>query len=161
MTRKRKVAVIIIVLLLAGFAGCFVSALKRARFVARQTMCVHNLKILALQLRMYADDHDGAFPDKWSTLVAYPEFGGSDILEIFVCPEQRRRYKVTGPEDVDERSSYALVPGLHITDDKDTILAYEKGDNHGGIGHSLIYLDGRGAWDPPSNWHWTARRPSP
>jgi hypothetical protein len=152
MTRKRKTAVVIIVLVVAGFAGCFVSALKRARFAARQTMCVHNLKIIAQELRMYADEHDGAFPDKWSTLLAYAEFGASDILEIFVCPEQRRRYKVTGPEDVDERSSYVLVPGLRTTDDKDTILAYEKGDNHGGIGHSVLYLDTRGGWDPPSNF---------
>jgi hypothetical protein len=53
---------------------------------------------------------------------------------------------------VDERSTYVLVSGLRPTDDKDTVLAYEKGDNHGGIGHSVLYLDGRGGWDPPSNW---------
>jgi len=160
MTRRRSVAVLIIVLLLAGFAGCFVSALNRARFAARQTMCVHNLKVIAIQLRMYADEHDGAFPDKWSTLVTYLQTTTPEWLDQFVCPEQSRRYEkehgvpytVTGPEDVDERSSYVLVPGLRMTDDKNTILAYEKGDNHGGIGHSLIYIDGRGGWDPPSNW---------
>jgi hypothetical protein len=152
MTRRRKVAVVVIVLVLAGFAGCFVSALSRARFAARQTMCVHNLKLIAMQLRMYADEHDGAFPDKWSTLAAYHEVAVSDMLEIFVCPEQIRRYTVSSPADIDELSSYVLVPGLRMTDDKDTILAYEKGDNHGGIGHSVLYLDGRGGWDPPSNW---------
>jgi len=167
MTRKRKAAVVvIIVLVVLGFlalAARFRSYLDYVRRETRQTLCVHNLKMIALQVRMYADEHDGAFPDKWSTLVADPVFGFSDALEIFVCPEQSIQYKkthgapytVTGAEDVDERSSYVLVPGLHITDDKDTILAYEKGDNHGGIGHSLIYLDGRGAWDPPSNWYWT------
>ena len=149
MTGRRKVAVVIIVLVLAGFAGCFVSALNRARFVARQTMCVHNLKLIAMQLRMYADEHDGAFPDKWSTLVADLNIGS---FEIFVCPQQIRRYTVSSPADIDELSSYVLVPGLHMTDDKDTILAYEKGDNHGGIGHSVLYLDGRGGWDPPSNY---------
>jgi hypothetical protein len=160
MTRRRKVAVVVIVLVLAGFAGCFVSALNRAGFAARQIRCVHHLKLIALQLRMYADEHDGAFPDKWSSLAAYPEVAVSDMLEIFVCPEQSRRhertygvpYTVSGAEDIDELSSYVLVPGLHMTDDKDTILAYEKGDNHGGIGHSVLYLDTRGGWDPPSNW---------
>ena len=160
MTRKRKTAVVIIVLVVAGFAGCFVSALSRARFAARQTMCVHNLKLLGLPLKMYADEHDGAFPDKWSTLISDPDFFSSDMFEVFVCPMHSKRYEkehgvpltVTGPEDVDERSSYVLVPGLHMTDDKDTILAYEKGDNHGGIGHSVLYLDTRGGWDPASNW---------
>ena len=164
MTRKRKAAAVIIVLVLLVFVGLavpFSSYLRLVRREVRQTLCVHNLKLIALQLRMYADEHDGAFPDKWSTLVADPEYGASDMLEIFVCPEQSRRYEktygvpytVSGPEDVDERSSYVLVPGLRMTDDKDTILAYEKGDNHGGIGHSVLYLDTRGGWDPPSNWH--------
>jgi hypothetical protein len=160
MTRKRKTAVVIIVLVVAGFAGCFVSALKRGRFAARQTMCVHNLKLLGLPLKMYADEHDGAFPDKWSTLTSDPDFFDYDMFEVFVCPMHSKRYEkehgvpltVTGPEDVDERSSYVLVPGLRTTDDKDTILAYEKGDNHGGIGHSVLYLDTRGGWDPPSNY---------
>lgn len=157
MTRRRKAAAVIIALVLAGVAGCFVSGLNRARFAARQTMCVHNLKLIGMQLRMYAEEHEGAFPDKWSTLVADLNTGS---LEIFVCPEESRRhrkmygvpYTVSGPEHVDERSSYVLVTGLHMTDDKDMLLAYEKGGNHGGIGHSLLYLDLRGGWDPPSNW---------
>jgi hypothetical protein len=160
MTRKRKTAVVTIVLVVAGFAGCFVSALNRARFEARQTMCVHNLKLLGLPLKMYAEKHDGAFPDKWSTLISDPDLFSSDMLELFVCPMHSKRYEkehgvpytVSGRDDVDECSSYVLVPGLHMTDDKDTILAYEKGDNHGGIGHSVLYLDTRGGWDPPSNY---------
>jgi hypothetical protein len=161
MTRKRSVVVVIIialvVLMCAGLAIRFFSYLDYVRRETRQTMCVHNLKLLAMQLRMYADEHDGAFPDKWSTLV---EDLNIESFEIFVCPEHSRRYRkthgvpytVSGAADVDQRSSYALVPGLRMTDDKDTIVAYEKGDNHGGIGHSVLYLDGRGGWDPPSNW---------
>ena len=123
-------------------------------------MCVHNLKIIALQLRMYAEAHDCAFPDTWSTLITDMYAPGTippDEFEIFVCPNLSREYKKThgvpsGPEDIDQLSSYVLVGGLHMTDDKDTIIAYEKGDNHGGIGHSLLYVDFRGGWDPPSNW---------
>ena len=164
MHRKRKAAVVVIValvvLVFVGLAIPFSSYLRLVRREVRQTMCVHNLKLIALQLRMYADEHDGAFPDKWSTLVADREIGASEMSEFFVCPEHSRRYEeeygvpytVSGPEDIDERSSYVLVPGLHMTDDKDSILAYEKGDNHGGIGHSVMHLDGRGGWDPPSNW---------
>jgi len=157
MTRRRKVALVVVALGFAFLSVSFVRGLNRARRSARQTMCVHNLKVIGLQLRMYAEAHDGAFPDTWSTLVADPEFGASDILDIFVCPNLSRGYKRThgvpsGPEDIDELSSYVLVGGLPMTDDKDTIIAYEKGDNHGGIGHSVLYLDTRGGWDPPSNW---------
>jgi hypothetical protein len=163
MTIKRKATVVIIVLVvlvLAGLAIPFFSYLNYVRRETRQTLCVHNLKLIGLQLRMYADEHAGAFPDKWSTLVTDHEIRASEMLEFFVCPEHSRRYEetygvpytVSGPADLDERSSYALVPALHMTDDKDTILVYEKGDNHDAIGHSVLYLDGRGGWDPPSNW---------
>jgi hypothetical protein len=163
MTRKRKIAVVIIalvVLVLVALAFPVSSYLRLVRRGVRQTLCVHNLKLLGLPLKMYADEHDGAFPDKWSTLISDPDFFDYDMFEVFVCPMHSERYEkehgvpltVTGPEDVDERSSYVLVPGLRTTDDKDTILAYEKGDNHGGIGHSVLYLDTRGGWDPPSNY---------
>ena len=163
MTRKRKTAVVIIVLVVLAFVGLaipFSSCLRRSRRDVGQTLCVHNLKLLGLPLKMYADEHDGAFPHKWSTLISDPDIFSSDMFEVFVCPMHSKRYEkehgvpltVTGPEDVDERSSYVLVPGLRTTDDKDTILAYEKGDNHGGIGHSVLYLDTRGGWDPPSNY---------
>jgi hypothetical protein len=163
MTRRRKVVVAALVGVLIGFTVACVRFTRYVRFVrrdVRQTLCVHNLKMLALQLKMYAEEHDGAFPDKWSTLVSDTDLFPPDMLEIFVCPAGSREYEkehgvpltVSGPEDVDERSTYVLVSGLRPTDDKDTVLAYEKGDNHGGIGHSVLYLDGRGGWDPPSNW---------
>ena len=38
------------------------------------------------------------------------------------------------------------------TSDIVSVIAYEKEDNHFGKGRSLLYLDGRGAWEPPENW---------
>jgi hypothetical protein len=45
------------------------------------------------------------------------------------------------------------VPGLSPGGDKDTVIVYEKEDNHFARGRSVLYLDGRGAWEPPKNWH--------
>jgi hypothetical protein len=156
MTRSKKVVLFVVAVTLAAFAVNLAFAISRAKRTERQIHCVHHLKLIAMQLRMYADKHDGAFPDTWSRLVTDLQIS-PDAFDIFVCPNLSREYKKThgvpsGPEDIDELSSYVLVSGLHITDDKDTIIAYEKGDNHGGIGHSVLYLDGRGGWDPPSNW---------
>ena len=60
MTRKRKAAVVIIVLVVLVFVGLAIpvsSYLERVRRDVRQTLCVHNLKVIAIQLRMYADEH--------------------------------------------------------------------------------------------------------
>lgn len=143
-------------LALAFFLFC---RLQNARQSARRTMCVHNLKILAIGLESYAEEHDGRFPDRLSAL--YPTY--ITTLDVFVCPELRVKYKrdcgvphpfssEPTPEQIDSLCSYALVPGLSTSDDKDTVIAYEKVDNHSGMGRSLLYLDGHGAWEPPENW---------
>lgn len=133
--------------------------LKDARCSARQTMCVHNLKFLAIGLKAYADDHDGRFLDRLSAL--WPEYVVS--LEVFVCPEVqvvcRRKHGVSHPypnnpdaDTIERMSNYEYVPGHTISDPADTVIAYEKVDNHYGRGRSLLYLDGHGAWEPPKNW---------
>lgn len=52
-------------------------------------MSVHNLKILAIGFKMYADYHGGRFPDKFSAL--YPEYVTE--LKMLICPELQRVYK--------------------------------------------------------------------
>ena len=123
-------------------------------------MCVHNLKILSIALNGYADEHEGQFPDSLSAL--YPEWGMD--LGVFICPELRKKYKrergIPHPftsddptsAEIDALCSYAYVPGLSPDGNKDTVIAYEKEDNHFGKGRSLLYLDGRGAWEPPEHW---------
>jgi hypothetical protein len=134
-------------------------SLRYARADASRIMCVHNLKVLALNLKMYADEHEGQFPDKFSAL--YPRYFAE--VYVFVCPELSARYKrergiphpfspEPTPDEIDSLSSYVLVPGLTTSDDKDTVVVYEKKDSHSGMGRSLLYLDGRGAWEPPKNW---------
>ncbi len=133
--------------------------LREARRAAFRTSCVHNLKILALCLKMYAEDHEGHFPDRLSKL--YPKYITDPAF--LICPEIRtRKEKAWGathpfsanptPDEFDALSSYTYVSGFTTADDKNTIIAYEKQDNHFGMGRSLLYLDGHGAWEPPENW---------
>ena len=109
---------------------------------------------------MYAEEHEGRFPDRLSAL--YPE--SVQDLRMLVCPEQRNRgvekdgvpYPFSSndptPDEINEACSYAYVRELSPGGDPDTVIAYEKKDNHFGKGRSLLYLDGRGAWEPPGNW---------
>ncbi|MFA6239458.1 MAG: hypothetical protein WC655_00930 [Candidatus Hydrogenedentales bacterium] len=134
-------------------------ALQDARKKTYQTRCVHNLKFISMALSQYAKDNDGSYPNSLSAL--YPEY--LPDLDAFVCPQLRVPFESERgtqhpfapgpkPEEIDSLGSYALVPGLSANGDKDTVVAYEKEDNHSGRGRSLLYLDGRGAWEPPENW---------
>ncbi len=133
--------------------------LDTARHSTRQTLCVHNLKMLATGLKLYADEHDGRFPDRLSALS--PKYIPG--LECLICPEAQsvcmRDHGVPhpfppspDPDTIEKLSSYAYVPGLKTSDPADTVIAYERVDNHFGRGRSLLYLDGHGAWEPPKNW---------
>lgn len=158
---KHKVSLGVVALVLLFGLSAFVvwPCLKEARASARQTMCVHNLKFLAMSLKAYADEHDGRFPDRLAEL--WPKYIAN--LEDLICPEVqlvcRRERGVPhpypdnpDPDTIERLSSYAYVPGHTQSDPADTVIAYEKVDNHAGKGRSLLYLDGRGAWEPPENW---------
>ena len=149
----------ILVAVVASCAAYFVVAVRRARADARRVICVHNLKLLSMCLRRYAEAHDGAMPDSWAVIVADPAMGFTDLEylnEVLLCPEFRRRakrkdgepYRITGPENVDALSTYVLIPGIRLTDDPHTVVAYERGDHHGGRGHSVLHLEGSAWWIP-------------
>ncbi|MCP4641888.1 MAG: hypothetical protein GY851_15710, partial [bacterium] len=156
--------------LAAGFIAAFVlagalgllaySSVRNARTEMRQTLCVHNLKQVACVLNVYAKNNGGRYPDTMSAL--YPKY--IPELLVYVCPEVRERcekergiphpFSSDDPtaDEIDALSSYTLVPGLSSNGAANTVVAYEKVDNHSGMGRSLLYLDGRGAWEPPANW---------
>lgn len=158
--RKALVAVVVVSMALgATFAAWHWVGVQR--HAVRQTLCVHNLKFLAMSLEAYAGDHDGRYPDRLSAL--WPEYIVN--LADLICPEIQvvclRERGVAhpfpenpAPDVIEALSSYAYVPG-HTTADagaSDILVAYEKVDNHFGKGRSLLYLDGHGAWEPPENW---------
>jgi len=155
---KVLLGAIIVALLIAGMLGAQ-HHLRAVHRSTRQTMCVHNLKFLSASLKAYADDHGGRFPDRLAEL--WPEYIVN--LQDLICPEVqvicRRKYGVPhpypedpNPDTIERLSSYIYVPGYTTEDPADTVVAYEKEDNHFGRGRSLLYLDGRGAWEPPENW---------
>jgi len=157
--RRRMVLIAAATVLLCLAASAVWHVLDTARHSTRQTLCVHNLKMLATGLNLFAKEHDGRFPGRLSEL--WPKYLPG--LECLICPELQsvslREHAVPHPfppnpdQDTIERlSSYAYVPGHTIADPAETIIVYEKVDNHFGKGRSLLYLDGHGAWEPPKNW---------
>jgi len=158
MTVKKAIIITFCVGLLMGVA-LFASRIPGARRAAFQISCVHNMKLLGMALHQYADENEGHFPDSWAQL--HPEFLGDDltyISQVFRCPERRHdtessSYIATQIDDqFFETVSYVLVPGRKTKDGPNTVLAYETGDNHSGIGHAEVYVDGHCGWNPPTNY---------
>lgn len=158
-SRKRLIAAVVAVAAAGAAAIGVQRCVDTTRHSTRQTLCVHNLKFIAMGLKMYADEHGGRFPERLSEL--WPKYLTEP--EVFVCPEvqaacMRGRgvphpFPPNPPQDVIKAlSSYAYVPGHTARDAADTVIVYEKRDNHFGKGRSLLYLDGHGAWEPPENW---------
>jgi len=158
MTRRKKWGCLgLLFALVLGLGLLLFSALQDARESARRAICVHHLKFVAMGLKRYAEEHEGRYPDRLSAL--YPEYISE--LEVLICPKVQGKHHGEGgvpppftsddptPAEIDALCSYAYVPGLSPSGDKDTIIAYEKQDNHSGMGRSLLYLDGRAVWKPP------------
>jgi hypothetical protein len=156
---KRKVLLGVAVVLACMAALGAWHTLDTVRHSTARILCVHNLKMLAMGLKAFAVEHNGRFPDRLSELS--PKYLPN--LECLICPETqavcRRERGVPhpfppnpDPDTIDKLSSYAYVPGHTTADPADTVIVYEKVDNHLGRGRSLLYLDGHAAWEPPKNW---------
>lgn len=168
-SRKKWLLLAVGFTLLLPLAIGLYGSLRYARANARRSTCVHNLKLLALSLKMYAEEHEGQFPNKLSELYFALSPEEHDYLTgILICPELGAKYgwqygvwrpgdphplsPEPTPEEIDSLSSYTLVPGLSLSDDRDTVIAYEKEDTHSGTGRSILHLDGRAFWVPLEEW---------
>ena len=95
-------------------AAITMPALSRARGQATNAVSMSNLKQIALALMMYADDHDGRFPDDLQAARSY--FGSSKVLE---SPRKPKGF---------EGESYIYINGqsLQIDSPATQILVYEN-----------------------------------
>jgi len=112
--------------------------LAAAREQARRTACLSNLKQIVTACLTYAPDHKGRFPDKLSQL--YPAYLNS--LWIFSCPGTGT--VISGPEEIDAKSSYRLIGGFVLKEVKRTgekLVLYEDIGSHG-EGANVAFADG-------------------
>jgi len=104
-------------------------SLSRARELAKRTVSVSNLHSIDMGLRMYANDHEGRFPESLEALV---EKGlvVEDMLH--------------SPRDEQDGVSYVYIGGQSISSDPANVVAYERviGDE----GTNVLYVDGHVAW---------------
>jgi hypothetical protein len=110
--------------------------------------CEANLKMIALYLEWWAEDHGGELPETFSEL--YPDYIGEigeEPMFEFVCPSTK--HKSGNPERIDEWSDYVYNGGKRWKGEgaPPTLIAYEKPGNHA-EGRYELYSDGTVKWKP-------------
>jgi len=133
------VVIVIIAILVAILLPVFASA----RGKARQTVCLSNMRQIAVAMLLFADEHNEKLPnaDSWAEAIQ-PYLKSHEVLR---CPS----------DSSDAETSYAMNPALSgkslglISDSSNTVLLYETGyeDNprHNG-GNCYAFADSHVKW---------------
>jgi hypothetical protein len=141
--KMRPIVVIATVLLLAGCNPSGTTPQKESERKASNTVdtsqdrtissCVNNLKQIGIGCRMYANAHNGQFPDTIEAL--FPQYITDESL--FRCPGRNSTSATTGSSD------YEIIPGMTEKSPAKAILIQEKSTgNHTIAGRNVLHVDG-------------------
>ncbi len=110
-------------------ASVLLPSLSRARELAKRTVSASNLRQIGLAAHIYANDHDGAAPPSFETLIS----AGSIVREMLYSPLDPQTDHV----------SYVLLPWKKIEQPRQpsgAVFAYEL--LFGDEGTNILYMDG-------------------
>jgi prepilin-type processing-associated H-X9-DG protein len=122
----------LLLLFLASFSH---PSLSRNRETANQVQCANNLRQIGAAIGVYAERHNGNYPDSFDALQR-----DSDLkAAVFICPSEP-----DAPVIGTLQCSYVYVgQGLNTAGiTSDTVIAYEPLSNHHGVGLNILYGDG-------------------
>ena len=130
--------------------GVMIPSMCRATEPANRAKCANNLRQIGLALLMYANSHDGHFPDTLNALLL-PDSGAEITADVFTCPSSTdERALGQTPEELARNLtaapghlSYVYV-GAGLTSaaaSAERVLAYENPHNHNNEGIHFLYGD--------------------
>ena len=134
-------------ILAIGFlARMLLPSLTTTRTPANIPKCGSNLRQLGQAMVLYANDHQGRYPDTMGDLLE------EDItLTVFICPASNDQAATTAPTT--QAAAANLLAGGHLsyiylgkgtigTPPANRVLAYEPLANHQNTGMNVLYGDG-------------------
>jgi prepilin-type processing-associated H-X9-DG protein len=125
-------------------------SLSRARETANRVKCASDERQLGQALLLYANDHQGKYPDSYEEFIEYAVKDMQVAHEVFVCPSSGvqlpQTFKRMEPAEfakwAAENSSYVyLAKGKTTSSGAEDILMYEKLTNHDNDGINILYAD--------------------
>lgn len=145
------------VVMLAVPAAMLLPALSGAREEARKAVCRSNLKQIGLAMSMYMADYDEWYPAGQETSLGNLALLHDQYImskRIFKCPsttdtpELAQVDPTTGQLTLTRDTcsyEYVLVSPLS---DPDTIIAFDKAENHSDTGRNVLLFDCAVVWMP-------------
>ena len=151
MTNKKRIAfsksedwiaLIVILVLVAGLLPIFLPYTGRARPHARRISCSSNLKQIGLALKQYAMDYNDYFPSEENT-AGFEQLRTLDYLTdygIYRCPQTMTARCSSGPIN-STNCDYTYINGSQEGDPSDIPLSFDRPSED--IDHvNVLYLDG-------------------
>jgi prepilin-type processing-associated H-X9-DG protein len=146
-----SVGIVLVIVQIAILAGMLLPALNAAREKARRISCASNLKQIGLAVRMYSQENNEQYPDKNGAegLEMLRVGGYLENTKIYTCPSTTTA--MAGGKLTEENVDYVYIGGRNESDNVDTVIAYDKPNNHNKFGNAL-FVDGHVAGFAGANW---------
>jgi prepilin-type processing-associated H-X9-DG protein len=128
-------------------------SLNRARETANRVKCASNMRQIGMACLLYANDNKGKYPPDMGTMLKTQDI----VADVFLCPSSGNQI----PNDlrganvdvlaawVNANASYVYVgAGLKNDAPAETVVLYEKKEDHDEDGMNILYGDGHVEWQP-------------
>jgi hypothetical protein len=141
---KWSCRITIVVILLAVAIGLAWSwsarelSFRRRQFSIEERVCRDRFAAVARELRIYASENDGRYPDQLA-LLTNDVFDLHRALVLFRCP--LRKEPDTPNPDGALRTDFIYVSGLSTNNPPRTVLMYCPPKNHYGRSATILYVD--------------------
>ncbi len=140
------------IFMIAILAGMLLPALSSAREKARRISCASDLKGIGFAIRMYSQENKNEFPDKNGAagLEMLRSGGYLENVKMYTCPSTQTKLN-DGEQLTDGNVDYVYVGGYNEKTSPDTVIAYDKPNNHNKYGN-ILFADGHVAGYAGVNW---------
>jgi prepilin-type processing-associated H-X9-DG protein len=115
-------------------ADLLVPPLQRMREKAKQMVCIQHLKQVALEVHLYAQEHNNLLPPNLQTVAD----AGKAPAEVFLCQGEPYIYRGADLRDIS-------APPM-------AILAHDRANAHRG-GRNIAFIDGHVEWTSEENFN--------